>query len=60
MNKRILDKIGYKEYARRILTDFHENNRHYVLINLSSDLTCNDLRVSTNLFHENIPHVVFY
>ena len=60
LNKRILDKIGYKEYARRILADFHDDNRHYVLINLSADVNCNALRVSTNLFNEKIPHVLFY
>ena len=60
LNKRILDKIGYKEFSKRILADFHANNRHYVLIDLSADVSCNDLRVSTNLFGETIPHVVFY
>ena len=60
MNKRILETLGYDEYSRRILADFSQNYRHYVLINLSANISSHDLRVSTNLFSEKYKNAIFY
>ena len=59
-NKRILETLGYEEYSRRILADFSQMNRHYVLINLSASIQSNDLRVCTNLFAEKYENAIFY
>ena len=60
MNKRILQTLGYEEYSRQILSDFTQNHRHYVVINLSASIPSNELRVCTNLFGEKFENVLFY
>ena len=59
MNRRILEKLGYREYYQRLLKDFMSKNRHYVVINLSAEIDY-DLRVCTNLFGENSKYTEFY
>ena len=59
MNRRILDRLGYREFYPRIAKDFHTNSRHYVVINLSADID-SDLRVCTNIFAENTRYAEFY
>ena len=59
MNRRILEKLGYREYYQRILKDFMNTNRHYVVLNLSAEIDY-DLRVCTNIFAENTPYAEFY
>ena len=59
MNRRILEKLGYREYYKRLLKDFMSKNRHYVVINLSAEID-SDLRVCTNLFGENSKYTEFY
>ena len=59
MNRRILERLGYREYYQRVLKDFMANDRHYVVINLSADVDC-DLRVCTNIFAENTRYAEFY
>ena len=58
LNRRILDRLGYREYYNKFKRDFYQGH-HYVMINLSAtvDMT---LRVSTNLFAENTKFAEFY
>ena len=59
LNRRILDRLGYKEFYHRIKRDFSENPFPYVLLNLTAVLDqC--LHVSTNLFGENTAFAEFY
>ena len=59
LNRRILDRLGYREFYHRIKRDFSENPFPYVLLNLTAVLDqC--LRVSTNLFGENTVFAEFY
>ena len=60
LNKRILRKLGYSQYAKAIEHDFSYFKRHYVVLNLSALLESTDLRLATNLFGENTPYVEFY
>ena len=59
LNRRILDRLGYREYYPRIKKDFALNPFPYVLLNLTAILDqC--LRVATNLFGENTEFAEFY
>ena len=58
LNRRILERLGYKEYYSKFKRDFYEGH-HYVMINLSASVPM-ALRVSTNLFSENIQFAEFY
>mgnify|MGYP006944941641 CR=1 FL=1 len=60
LNSRILRKLGYNEYEKAILKDFHHCNRHYVTINMSAHIDSISLRLCTNLFRESTKHVQFY
>lgn len=60
LNQRILRKVGYSEYYKEISKDFHQQNRHYVIINMSADIENLSLRLCTNIFHELTPYVEFY
>ena len=58
LNRRILDRLGYREYYNKFKRDFYEGY-HYVMLNLSGTVDmC--LRVSTNLFSENTKFAEFY
>lgn len=59
LNRRILERLGYKEFHNRIKRDFSENQFPYVLINLTAILD-QSLRVATNLFGENTRFAEFY
>lgn len=59
LNRRILDRLGYREFHKRIQKDFALKPFPYVLINLTAILNqC--LRVATNLFGENTKFAEFY
>ena len=60
LNQRILRKLGYIEYYKQIAYDFHNNNRHYVVVNMSPHIFNINLRLCTNLFGERSPFVEFY
>lgn len=58
LNRRILERLGYKEYYDKLKQDFIVGY-HYVLLNLSASVPISQ-RVATNLFHEKLPYVEFY
>lgn len=59
LNRRILDRLGYREFYKRIKQDFDKVPYPYVLLNLTAILDqC--LRVATNLFEENTVFAEFY
>ena len=58
LNRRILERLGYKEFHNKIKQDLFKGF-NYVLLNLSANVpSCQ--RVSTNLFSENTPYAEFY
>ena len=59
MNRRVLEKLGYHSFYNDIDEDFLNIPRHYVLLNLSAEIPF-QLRVCTNLFHENTRYIEFY
>ena len=60
LNQRILRKLGYSEYFKAINDDFHHNNRHYVIINMSAEIESVSMRLCTNVFNESLPFIMFY
>ena len=52
LNRRILDRLGYREFYKRIKEDFDKVPYPYVLLNLTA-IFDQCLRVATNLFGKN-------
>ena len=59
LNRRILERLGYKEFYATIKREFSQTPFPYVLINLTAILD-QSLRVATNLFGENTSFAEFY
>ena len=59
LNRRILDRLGYREFYSRIQRDFSLKPFPYVLVNLTA-LLDQCLRVATNIFCENTAFAEFY